>query len=92
MSRIFEEFQDPAIQTKMVQHLCGFFHQIKVRQPMGRKDSIQTVCRKSRRLDSFLYEAAQNLSLFKYSRLKFKNKNPIAVDVIFTAYLMVPLS
>jgi hypothetical protein len=41
-----------------------FFHQIKVRQPIGRKDSIQTVCRRMRRLDAFLYLAAQNFELF----------------------------
>ncbi len=39
MCRIFEEFQQPAIQTKIVQHFGGFFYQIKVRQPIGRKDS-----------------------------------------------------
>jgi hypothetical protein len=33
VSRIFEEFQHPAIQTKIVQHFGGFFHQIKLRQP-----------------------------------------------------------
>ncbi len=40
----------------------GFFHQIKVRQPLGRQDSmqLQTVIRTSSRLDSFLHEAAQN--------------------------------
>jgi hypothetical protein len=43
VSRLFEEYQHPAIQTKIVQHFGGFFHQIKVRQPIGRKDSIQTV-------------------------------------------------
>ncbi len=63
MSRIFEEFQHPAIQTKIVQHFGGFFHQIKVRQPIGRKNSI-TVCRRSRRLEEFLYEAAQNFEVF----------------------------
>jgi hypothetical protein len=31
-----------AIQTKIVQSVGGFFHQIKVCQPIGRKDSIQT--------------------------------------------------
>ncbi len=56
VSRLFEEFQNPEIQNKIVQH---FFHQIKVRQAVGRKDSIQTVIRTSRRLDSFLYEVAQ---------------------------------
>jgi hypothetical protein len=63
VSRIFEEFQHPAIQTKIVQHFGGFFHHIKVCQPIGRKDSI-TACRKSRRLEEFLYEAAQNYEVF----------------------------
>jgi hypothetical protein len=36
-NRIFDEFQRPAIQTKIVQHFGGFSHQIKVRQPIGRK-------------------------------------------------------
>jgi hypothetical protein len=64
VSRIFEEFQHAAIQTKIVQPFGGFFLQIKVRQPIGRKDSIQTVIRTSRRLDSFLNEAAQNFEVF----------------------------
>jgi hypothetical protein len=63
-SGIFEEFQHPAIQTKIVQHFGGFFHQIKVCQPIGRKDSIQTGIQTSRMLDSFLYEAAQNFEVF----------------------------
>jgi hypothetical protein len=42
VSRIFEEFQHPAIQTKIVQLFGGLFHQIKVRQPIRRKDFIQT--------------------------------------------------
>jgi hypothetical protein len=68
-----KEFQHPAIQTKVEQHFGRFFHQIKVRQPIGRQDSTQTVIRTSRRLDSFLHEAAQNLEIFfKYSRVKFK--------------------
>jgi hypothetical protein len=41
----------------------GFFHQKKVCQPVGRQDSMQTVNRTSRRLDSFLHEAAQNFEL-----------------------------
>jgi hypothetical protein len=60
-----EEFQHPEIQTKIVQSFGGLFHQRKVRQPIGRKDSIQTVIRRSRRLDSFLYEAAQNFEIFR---------------------------
>jgi hypothetical protein len=63
VSRLFEEFQHPAIQTKIVQHFGRFFRQIKVREPIGRKDFIQIVCRRSRRLETFLYEAAQNFDL-----------------------------
>jgi hypothetical protein len=64
MSRIFEEFLHPAIQTKIEQHFVGFFHQIKVRQPTGKKDSIQAACRRMRRLKAFLYLATQNFELF----------------------------
>jgi hypothetical protein len=35
-----ETFQHPAIHTKIEQHFGGFFHQIKVRQQIGRQDSI----------------------------------------------------
>jgi hypothetical protein len=58
-----QEFQQPAIQTKIVQSFGGFFHPIKVRQPIGRKDSKQTVIQTSKRLDSFFYEAAQNFEV-----------------------------
>jgi hypothetical protein len=61
VSRIF---QHPAIQIKIVQPFGVFFPQIKARQPIGRKDSMQTVNRTSRRLDSFLYEVAQNFEVF----------------------------
>ncbi len=55
MCRIFDEFQHPAIQAKIVQHFGGFFHQLTVCLPIGRKDSVQTVCRRSRKLTAFLY-------------------------------------
>jgi hypothetical protein len=61
---VSKEFHHSAIQTKIEQNFGGFFHQLKVRQPIGRKDSKQTVIPTSRRLDSFLYEAAQNFELF----------------------------
>jgi hypothetical protein len=64
VSRIFEENQQSAIQTKIEQHCGGFFQQIKVRKPIGRKDSKQTVIPTSKKLDSFLYEGAQNFELF----------------------------
>jgi hypothetical protein len=61
---VCKEFQHPAIQTKTRAALWGIFHQIKVRQPIVRQDSTQTVIRKSRRLDYFLHEAAQNFEVF----------------------------
>ncbi len=59
-----KELQHPAIKTKIEQHFGRFFHQIKVRQPIGRQDSMQTVIRTSRRLDSLMHEAAQNFEVF----------------------------
>jgi hypothetical protein len=52
-----------AIQTKIELHFGGLFHQMKVRQPIERQDSMQTVIRTSRRLESFLHGAAQNFEL-----------------------------
>ena len=60
---VSKEFQQPAIQTKIEQH-GGSFHKIKLRQPIGRQDSMQTVIKTSRRLDSFLHEVAQNFEVF----------------------------
>jgi hypothetical protein len=59
-----KESQHPAIQAKIEQYFGGFFHQIKVCQPIGIQDSMQTMIRTSRKLDSFLYEAAQNFKVF----------------------------
>jgi hypothetical protein len=60
---VSKEFHHSAIQTKIELHFGGFFHQMKVRQPIGRQVSMETVIRTSRRLDSFLHEAAQNFEL-----------------------------
>jgi hypothetical protein len=60
---VSKESHHSAIETKKELHFGGFFHQIKVRQPIGRQDSMQTVIRTSRRLESFLHEAAQNFEL-----------------------------
>jgi hypothetical protein len=57
-----KEFQQ-AIQTKIEQHFGRVFHQIKVRQPIGRQESMQTMIRTSRRFNSFLHEAVQNFEL-----------------------------
>jgi hypothetical protein len=43
---VCKEFQHPANKTKIEQHFGGFFHQIKVRQPIGRQDSMQAVIHK----------------------------------------------
>jgi hypothetical protein len=59
---VSKEFQHPEIQTIIEQHFGGFFIQIKVRQPIGRQDSMHIGIGTSRRLDSFLHEAAQNFS------------------------------
>jgi hypothetical protein len=61
---VSKEFQYPAIQTKIMQYFGSFFHQIKVRQQIERQDSMQTMIRTSRRLDSVLHEAAQNFEIF----------------------------
>ncbi len=61
VSRIF---QLPPIQVKIEQPFGGFFQQIKVRQAIGRKGSIQTVIRTSRRLDSFCLKRLRTLKSF----------------------------
>jgi hypothetical protein len=53
---------------------------------------MQTMIQTSRRLDSFLHEAAQNFKFFSNIQVKFKNQKTIAVDVLFKAYPMVLLS
>jgi hypothetical protein len=58
---VSEEFQHPAIQTKIEQHFGRFYHQTKVRQPIGRQDSMQTVIGTCRRLDSFHFEVISNI-------------------------------
>ncbi len=40
----------------------------------------------------FAWGGSELWSLFKYSRVKLKNQKPIAVDVLFKAYPMVPFS
>jgi hypothetical protein len=59
-----KEFHHSAIQIKIEVRFGGFFHQMKVCQPIARQDSMQTVIRTSRRLESFLHEAAQNFEVF----------------------------
>jgi hypothetical protein len=58
-----------------VRHFEGFFKQITVRKPIGRNDSIQTVCRKSRRLEALLYLAEKKFELFTNIQENLKIKN-----------------
>jgi hypothetical protein len=55
----------PQSKPKEELHFGGFSHQITVRQPKGRQDSLQTMIRTSRRLGSvsILHEAAQNFEV-----------------------------
>jgi hypothetical protein len=54
---------------RLAQHFYGYFHQIKGRQQIGRKESIQAVSRRMKGLEGFLYLAAKNFDLpFKSSR------------------------
>jgi hypothetical protein len=59
---VSKEFQNPAIQNKIEQHFGGFFHQIKVSQPIGRQDSMQTVIRTS---SSWIYFYMKRLRTLK---------------------------
>jgi hypothetical protein len=52
------------IYNKIDENFGGFFHQIKVCQPIGGKDSKQPVIQQVGGLDAFLYEAAKNFYLF----------------------------
>jgi hypothetical protein len=45
------------------QNRAALWRIFSVHQPIGRQDSMQTMNRTSRRLDSFLHEAAQNFEL-----------------------------
>jgi hypothetical protein len=92
---VSKAFQHPAIPTIILQHIDGFFHQIKVQQPIGRNDSMQIVIRDPNRKEVwfiFAWSSSELWSLFKNSRVKLKNQKPIAVVVLFKAYPMEPLS
>jgi hypothetical protein len=58
-----EKLHHSVIRTKKELDFGGFFHQVSMRQPIRRQDSIQTVNRTSRSLDSFLHGAAQSFEL-----------------------------
>jgi hypothetical protein len=78
--RIFEENITSRNLNQNNATLWRFFHQIKVCQPIGTRNSIQIVCPRSRRLEAPLYLAAQNFEFFSNTRSKLINLKPIAVD------------
>jgi hypothetical protein len=51
------------LERRLAQHFADIFYQIKVRQQKGRKDSMQDVCRRMRRLKGFLDETPKNFEL-----------------------------
>jgi hypothetical protein len=57
------------------QNRAALWRVFPVRQPIGKQGSMQTVNRTSRRLDSFLHEAAQNFELLNIQDQKLKIKN-----------------
>jgi hypothetical protein len=69
---VSKELHHSAIQTKIEENFGGFFHQIKVRQPVGRKESKQTVIPTSRRLDYFCMKRLRTLISSQIFKIKIK--------------------
>jgi hypothetical protein len=70
-----KEFQHPAIQTKIEQRFGGFFHQIKVHQPIGRQDSIQTESEQAGGWIHFCMKRLKTLKSFFKKNFKSEIKN-----------------
>jgi hypothetical protein len=66
-----EDLHHSAILTKIEQSFDGFFHQIKVRQPIGRQDSVQTTEQAG---DWIHFCMEQLITLNSYKILKIKTK------------------
>jgi hypothetical protein len=81
---VSKEFHHSAIQTKIEQNFGGFFHEIKVRQPIGGQDSLQTVIQTSRIGFNSAWSGSELWSLLNIQKWNYKLK-PIAVDVLFKA-------
>ncbi len=95
MSRKFEEFQNPEIQTKIVQHFGIFFQQIKVCRPVGTRNKGFYTNRvpKKQKIGGILYLAAHSLGVFStFQDQNLKNQKFIAGDVLIKAYQMAPIS
>ncbi len=76
---VSKEFQHPAIQTQIEQHCAWFFHQIKVRQPIGRQDFLQTMIRTSMRMIHFCMKRLRTFKSFQiFKKWNWKIK-PVAM-------------
>jgi hypothetical protein len=76
---VSKEFEHPAIQTKIEQHFGGFFHKIKVRQPIGRQDSMETISEQAGGWINFCMKWLRTLKSFQIFKSEIKNQKPIAV-------------
>jgi hypothetical protein len=88
---VSKEFQHPAIRPKIEQHLGGFFSSNKSALA-NRKTGFYANRDPNKQEVRFIFawSGAELWSLFKYSRVKFQNQKPIAVDVLFKVYPMSP--
>jgi hypothetical protein len=57
-----------------VQHFGGFIHQIKVRQPVGSKDSIKPCAEEAGGWMLFCFLAAQNFEFFSNIQVQILKK------------------
>ncbi len=74
-SGIVEEFQQPAIQTKNCAALWQIFSPDKSVLTNRKKKFMQAARQRIRRLEAFLYLAAQNFKHLSKTRSKIKIKN-----------------
>jgi hypothetical protein len=80
------------LERRILYHFSGFFHQIKVGQPIQRKITIQNVLTRIRSYDKFCMKRLQTLKSFKNERLKLKICKPIVVGYLTNTFAMIPLS
>ncbi len=92
LNRPFKEFQHPAKQTENWAALWRIFSSNKSAQA-NRKTGCYANCDQNKQEVGFIFvwSSSELWSLFKYSRVKFKNQKPIPVDVLFKAYPMDPI-
>ncbi len=72
VTRIFEQFQHPAIQTKIVRHFGGYFHQIKVHQSIGRKIIYKLCAEEAGGWRHFCMKRVKTFKSFQIYKIKIK--------------------